>query len=219
MATALARVDGRRWRPVFAGVPGMTLPVPHPSTAAPPIADPDAASLVERIAGARDRAAFATLFRLFAPRLKAFLARTGTEPGLAEEIAQETMVTVWRKADTFDRRRAAVSTWIFSIARNKRIDLARQAGRARIDTEEYTLMATEPPPAADQGALANETGRQVQRLMAILPADHVELIRKAYFEDKSHTTIADEMRLPLGTVKSRIRLALQRLRVALEGES
>ncbi|HJQ57938.1 MAG TPA: sigma-70 family RNA polymerase sigma factor [Vineibacter sp.] len=218
MAMALARAAQPDWGLLVPGWTVMTLRLPEAPPAEPPVADPEAASLVERVAVARDRAAFAALFRLFAPRVKAFLARTGTDAGLAEEIAQETLITVWRKAATFDRRRAAVSTWIFTIARNKRIDLARQAGRMRLDADEYALMATEPPPAADRGALDNETGRRVRDLMSTLPAEHIELIRMAYFEDKSHSTIASELRLPLGTVKSRIRLALQRLRATLEGE-
>lgn len=217
MATAWARLAGDSFGLPPRGI--MTLEAPGRRAAAMADDDADPAALIARIATARDKTAFATLFRQFAPRLKAFLARTGSAPDLAEEIAQETMIAVWWKADSFDRQRAAASTWIFTIARNKRIDLARRAGRARIDPDEYVLMTTEPPDAADRQALDNETGHRVQQVMADLPEDHVTLIRKAFFEDKSHSAIAAELRLPLGTVKSRIRLALRRLRAALDGDA
>jgi RNA polymerase sigma-70 factor (ECF subfamily) len=176
-------------------------------------------ALIARIAGDQDRAAFAQLFRMFAPRVKAFLLRTGTDSGTAEEIAQETMVAVWRNAASFDRARASASTWIFTIARNRRIDLARRDNRARIDADEYELLMAEAPEPADRRAIALQTGQQMRTLISRLAPEQVELIRKAFFEDKSHSTIAAELQLPLGTVKSRIRMALGLLRAALQGES
>jgi RNA polymerase sigma-70 factor (ECF subfamily) len=218
MATALASTAERGCQPSLRVAVTMLGP-PCSMPVAPDYSDENATSLIERIAASRDKVAFAALFRMFAPRIKSFLVRTGTDAEAAEEIAQETMIVVWSKAAFFDRQRAAPSTWVFTIARNKRIDRARQMGRASIDVDEYTLLATEPPEATDQRALQNETGRRVQASLSILSDEHVELIRKAFFEDKSHTAIASELRLPLGTVKSRIRLALRQLRTALEGGS
>jgi RNA polymerase sigma-70 factor (ECF subfamily) len=184
-----------------------------------PADDAEAVALIGRIVADRDKAAFAGLFRMFAPRLKAFLLRTGSEPDMADEIAQETMVAVWRHAASFDRSRAAVATWIFTIARNRRIDMARRSGRSRIDPQDYELMLTESPEQADRQAIAAQTGQHVQTLLARLAPEQVELIRKAFFEEKSHSAIAAELQLPLGTVKSRIRMALGVLRAALQGET
>ena len=164
----------------------------------------EAADLIEAIASRQDRAAFASLFRHFAPRVKAFIMRGGTDAEAAQEVAQEALIMVWRKAASFDRTRASAATWIYTIARNKRIDLLRRAAR--------------PPEAedADKSVLAGQTYTRVKELMDGLSEDQQVVLRKAFFEDKTHTVIAEELKLPLGTVKSRIRLALGRLREALE---
>ena len=171
-------------------------------------------TLVEAIAVDQDRQAFATLFQYFAPRLKGFGLRRGVDGTTAEELVQETMLTVWRKAATFDARRATVSTWIFTIVRNKRIDMFRREGRPDADLDEASQVAVDEP-AADDTLVACQAGSALRIALRTLPKEQMEVLQKAYFEDKSHREIADEMRLPLGTVKSRIRLALARLRVAL----
>lgn len=170
--------------------------------------------LVEAIAVDGDREAFASLFRHFAPRLKGFGLRRGVDATTAEELVQETMLTVWRKAATFDRSRATVSTWIFTIVRNKRIDMFRREGHPEADLDEAKEVAADEP-AADETLVAVEAGTALGIALKTLPKEQLEILQKAYFEDKSHRAIADELRLPLGTVKSRIRLALARLRVAL----
>jgi len=174
--------------------------------------------LIEAVALRRDRAAFAELFAHFAPRLKAFALRGGAEADAAEEMAQEAMIAVWRRAETFDRRRAAASTWIFTIARNKRIDLIRRNAKPTLDVEDFLLInpggTTE---SADGAAMAIQSQDQIRELLAGLPSEQRQVLEKAFFEDKTHNAIADELKLPLGTVKSRIRLALTRLRVALQG--
>ena len=170
--------------------------------------------LVEAIAVDRDREAFASLFRYFAPRLKGFGLRRGVDGTTAEELVQETMLTVWRKAATFDPTRATVSTWIFTIVRNKRIDMFRREGYPEVDLDEVREVAA-GEPAADDTLVAVQAGATLRIAIKTLPKEQLEILQKAYFEDKSHRAIADEMRLPLGTVKSRIRLALARLRVAL----
>ena len=170
--------------------------------------------LIERVATGRDRAAFAELFKYFAPRLKAFGLRQGADLAAAEELAQEAMVLVWRKAHTYDRRRATATTWVFTIVRNKRIDLFRRENRAEVTVEEMPDVASDddgPDAAFDLG----RSGDAVRKAMAALPADQVLVLQKAFFEDKSHSTIAEELDLPLGTVKSRVRLALAKLRAML----
>jgi RNA polymerase sigma-70 factor, ECF subfamily len=176
----------------------------------------EAADLIEAIAARQDRAAFAALFRHFAPRVKAFLARGGADAVTAEDVAQEALVMVWRKAASFDRTRATAATWIYAIARNKRIDLLRRSARPAIETEDWLTIFAPESDSADKSVLAGQTYDRVKQLMDRLSADQLLVLRKAFFEDKTHTAIAEELKLPLGTVKSRIRLALGRLREALE---
>src|SRR5471032_1565877 len=178
----------------------------------------EAADLIEAIALRQDRAAFAALFRHFAPRVKSFVMRGGTDAESAQEIAQEALIMVWRKAASFDRGRASAATWIYTIARNKRIDLLRRTGRPPIDTEDWLTIFSPEEEDADKSVLAGQTYTRVKELLSGLSADQLVVIQKAFFEDKTHTAIAEEMKLPLGTVKSRIRLALGRLRDALEKE-
>jgi RNA polymerase sigma-70 factor (ECF subfamily) len=175
----------------------------------------EAADLIEAIAARQDRAAFAALFCHFAPRLKAFVMRGGTDADTAQEVAQEALVMVWRKAASFDRTRASAATWLYTIARNKRIDLLRRGARP-IDTEDWLAVYAPEPEAADKSVLAGQTYARVKELLVGLSEDQLVVIQKAFFEDKTHTVIAEELKLPLGTVKSRIRLALGRLREALE---
>ncbi len=123
---------------------------------------------------------------------------------------------VWRKAASFDPARASAATWIYTIARNKRIDLLRRAGKPAIETEDWLAVFAPDEGPPEQSVLAGQTYSRVKELLAGLSADQLIVIQKAFFEDKTHTAIAEELKLPLGTVKSRIRLALGRLRDALE---
>ena len=170
--------------------------------------------LVTAIADGRDREAFAELFRYFAPRLRGFGLRRGVDAGAAEELAQETMLTVWRKAESFDPGRATVSTWIFTILRNKSIDLFRRETYPEADLSEVSDTAADDR-SPDESLSLSEASRAVSSVMKSLPHEQLAIVRKAFFEGKSHRAIADEMKLPLGTVKSRIRLALALMRVAL----
>lgn len=174
--------------------------------------------LIVAIAGAGDRTAFAALFQHFAPRLKAFAIRQGVGPTTAEELMQEAMLSVWRKAHTFDPMRATASTWVFTILRNKRIDMLRREHRPDVDIEDVPERASEAAGADDDYHL-QQTRDLLRHAMDELPADQLEVLRKAFFEDKSHSVVAEELNLPLGTVKSRIRLALTRMRATLpEGQ-
>jgi len=161
----------------------------------------------------QDRAAFAALYGHFAPRVKGFLMKSGADASLAEECTQEVMATVWHKAHIFDPTRASVATWIFTIARNRKIDVLRKARRP--EPEDLPWGPEEEPDQADVIALQQES-EQLGRALADLPAPQRELIQKAYFGDLTHSEIAAQTGLPLGTIKSRIRLALERLRHAMK---
>lgn len=166
-------------------------------------------SLVDRIRTQQDQAAFAALFRHFAPRIKGFLMKSGASESLAEECTQEAMATLWHKAHLFDPSRASVSTWVFTIARNKRIDMLRK--QQRPDPEDLPWGPEAEPDQADVIELQEESER-LSKALAELPEKQRTLVEKAYFGDMSHSEIATETGLPLGTIKSRIRLALERLR-------
>ena len=168
---------------------------------------------VARIRDTRDEAAFAELFAHFAPRVKAFLIRSGADDGLAEECAQEVMATLWQKAHLFDPARASVATWVFTIARNRRIDALRR--QRRPEPEDLTWGPEAEPQQEDVLALQQDSARLAEALRS-LPEKQRTLIERAYFGELSHSEIAEETGLPLGTIKSRIRLALDRLRHVLK---
>lgn len=170
-------------------------------------------ALVERVRDHNDRAAFSELFRHFAPRVKAFLMKSGAGETLAEECTQEVMATLWTKAHMFDPTRASVSTWVFTIARNRKIDALRR--QRRPEPEDLPWGPEAEPDQADALALQQETDK-LAKAIAELPDKQRKLIEKAYFGDLSHSEIAEETGLPLGTIKSRIRLALERLRHAMK---
>lgn len=166
--------------------------------------------LLVRVGAQKDRDAFVALFHYFAPRIKSYLLKHGANESTAEEIAQNTMITVWEKAYSYNPAKAAASTWIFTIARNKRIDALRK--------EKFTEVNSDAPALANISYEAPEeyaddkTIGDLSSALQTLPAEQSRLIRMAFFEDKSHQAIARETRLPLGTVKSRLRLALDKLR-------
>lgn len=165
----------------------------------------------------RDREAFAALFAHFAPRLKSYILRLGSSDSQAEELAQEAMVTVWRKADRYDPERAAASTWIFTIARNLRIDAFRRGNHPELDPEDPALVP-DAPPAADAEVARKQDAERVRAALAELPEEQREVVRMSFFDDLTHTEISDALNIPLGTVKSRIRLAFARIRTSLDDE-
>jgi RNA polymerase sigma factor (sigma-70 family) len=173
--------------------------------------------VLRRIAETRDRAAFQELFEHFAPRVKAYAMKLGAPAQTAEDLAQEAMLTVWRKAGLFDPARAAASTWIFTIARNLRIDLLRRERLVRVDGGDPSL-APESEPDAGEGFEARQDGDALRHALAMLPAEQSQIVQLSFFSDKPHSQIAAELNIPLGTVKSRLRLAMARLRASL-GES
>ncbi|GLK54730.1 RNA polymerase sigma-70 factor (ECF subfamily) [Methylopila capsulata] len=175
------------------------------------------ANLVARVAVDRDREAFAALYDHYAPRLAAYLQRLGADPALAEEVAQDAMVALWRKAALFDPAKSSVGTWLYRIARNRRIDLLRRAHGATVELDE-AIVPIDDAPQADVAMAASERDGIVRRAMETLPPEQLTLVRLAFFEGRSHSEIAESEGLPLGTVKSRIRLAFSRLRRRLEGD-
>ncbi len=183
-----------------------TKPLSTPDSSA---SNPEWAALMQQVRDHQDRAAFSVLFTHFAPRIKGFLIKSGADATMAEECAQDVMTTVWRKSHLFDPTRAAVSTWIFTIARNRRIDMLRRQNRPQ--PEDLPWGPEPEPDQADVLALQQDTENLAQAL-ATLPAQQRDLIEKAYFGELSQSEIAKITGLPLGTIKSRIRLALERLR-------
>ena len=173
------------------------------------------AAWVAAVAERRDREAFTRLFDHFAPRLNAYLIRLGADPGTAEEIVQETMVTLWRKAALFDPQRSSLATWLYRVARNRRIDRLR---RDRLDFLDTSDSALEPADDTDLLAQVDLQQREeaVRTALAGLPEEQLVLVRLAFFEGLSHSQISERTGLPLGTVKSRIRLGFTRLRRSLE---
>ena len=171
--------------------------------------------LLVRVGRDRDKSAFAELFDYFAPRVKSFLLRFGTDMSMAEEIAQEAMIMVWRRAETYDSRQSAASTWIFTIARNKRIDRLRRENRPLPDMTDPAVM----PESIETGEIQvarMQQEKKIRHALKNLPEEQAKMIFSAYYEEKSHREIAEESGVALGTVKSRIRLALNRLRAHID---
>jgi RNA polymerase sigma-70 factor (ECF subfamily) len=170
--------------------------------------------LLLAVARDRDREAFSKLFAHFAPRLKTFLTKPGTTPNTAEELAQETMLLVWRKAGLFDPARAGAATWIFTIARNLRIDQQRRYRPA----DPLPDPSDEPdrPLDGESQLLVNEREEQIRTALSALSPEQATIIRMSFFDETSHADIAHALEIPLGTVKSRVRLAMNRLRTLLD---
>jgi RNA polymerase sigma-70 factor, ECF subfamily len=186
-----------------------------------PAEAPDWEVLIRAIAADQDRDAFARLFAYFAPRVKAFMQRSGVAADAAEELAQETMINVWRKADLFDAGMAGAAAWIFTIARNLRIDAYRrnQRGIDVIATEfEFELGADDAMPP-DAAMIAKQDQTRVRAALEQLSPDQLRVVELSFFEQKAHADIATALGIPLGTVKSRLRLAMNRLRDLLDGQS
>jgi RNA polymerase sigma factor (sigma-70 family) len=169
------------------------------------------------IAKNSDRQAFAELFREFAPVIRGYLVKGGVPAAQADDLVQEVMLSVWRKAGSYDPTRAAAATWIFAIARNRRIDVLRRERRYECDDSD-TLYIASTAPTADAELDRQRQSRAIRTALADLPDEQGQILLRAYYADKTLAVIAEESAIPLGTVKSRVRLALQRLRSALAGE-
>ncbi len=166
------------------------------------------------VSSRRDVDAFEVIFKHFAPRVKAYMAKLSADTQAAEELMQETMIAVWNKADQFDVAKGALSTWIFTIARNQRIDAVRRARRPEFDPTDPAFVPDEEQ-LADLSIAERQSASQLRAAMADLPKEQSVLLELAYFEERTHSAIA-KLNLPLGTVKSRLRLAFNKLRAALD---
>jgi len=165
------------------------------------------------VAHSGDRAAFGRLFDFYAPRLKAMLARSGLQGAKADDVVQDVMLAVWRKAGQFDPGRAQASAWIYRIARNRHIDIIRRTGRPVPDE---LKIEEEPSPDASQMLALGQEGEVLRKALSGLKDEQREMIEQAYLGELSHTEINRATGLPLGTIKSRIRLGLEKLRHELK---
>ena len=163
------------------------------------------------VAEKRDRTAFANLYAHFAPRIKAYMIKRGCDVATAEELAQMCLVTVWEKAALYRPDKASASTWIFTIARNLHIDAIRKARRPEPDPNDpYFVPAGEK--AADDSIADSQDATRLRAAIASLPSDQQDVLRLSFYEEMSHGEISKALSLPLGTVKSRLRLAFRRIR-------
>lgn len=167
-------------------------------------------------AGGGDRAAFAALFQRFAGRVKAYLMRLGAPAQAAEDLAQEAMLAIWRKASTFEASRAKATTWIFVIARNAWIDRLRREKVELAYRATLFDVETSTDEAPDEAAARAEAANAMQAALATLSYEQRQVVQLSFFEERPHSEIAQRLSLPLGTVKSRLRLALARLRAHWE---
>ncbi len=173
------------------------------------------ADLLSKVAASKDREAFAALFDHFAPRVKSFMMRKGASSEQAEDLVQETMIAVWSKAALYVAERGSVATWIFTIARNLRIDrLRREKSNQFTDLDDYD--APSDAPGQDEALHRLQEDSAVAQALAQIPSEQRELLILSYVEDLPQSEIAARLQIPLGTVKSRMRLAYRRLKKLLE---
>ncbi|MCD8497610.1 MAG: sigma-70 family RNA polymerase sigma factor [Alphaproteobacteria bacterium] len=160
----------------------------------------------------RNKESFAALFDYFAPRVKSFLMKAGISEAQADELAQETMLAVWQRAESYDPAKARASTWIYTVARNKRVDALRKVKYVEVDQDDPLYVVEDDRALADETLAKSEEEEALDNLINSLPEEQAFLIRKSFYEDKPHAAIAAETGIALGTIKSRIRLALEKLR-------
>ncbi len=177
--------------------------------------NPDFSNLIAQIAENNSKDAFIQLFKHFAPRIKAYARKNGSSENESEDLAQETLITVWNKAKLFDSNKSAASTWIYAIGRNKRIDFLR---RQKHPLPDYEDTLSDVVSSTQDLVVENEQMFSILRsVVNKLPLEQSEVLKKSFFEGKSHTEISKDLSIPLGTVKSRIRLAITNIRKKMKG--
>jgi RNA polymerase sigma-70 factor (ECF subfamily) len=178
----------------------------------------EAVGWLRAVALDRDRRAFECLYGYFAPRVKSYMIRQGADPASAEDLTQDAMVQIWRKAHQYDPVKAAPSSWVFRIARNLQIDRLRRQRLHEVELTAEVDGADDLDDSHRRSLLQPDTDRLL-RLVGELPADQLDVVKLAFFEGLSHSEIGQRLSLPLGTVKSRMRLAFGKLRAAMGGET
>lgn len=173
--------------------------------------------LMAAVAERRDIDSYEILYRHFVPKVRSYMFKIGADRALAEELAQEALLSVWKKANLFDPGRGAASTWIYTIARNVRIDALRRGPRPDFDPNDPAFIPDESP-AADQAFDQAEDAQRLGTAMASLKPDEIKALRMSFFDDMAHSAIAASLGLPIGTVKSRIRNACLKLRNILKDD-
>ena len=168
--------------------------------------------LMVKVKNDRDQIAFSNLFDFLAPKLKAYFIQNGLSADNSEELTQEVMSIIWSKSDRYDSSKSAVTTWVYTIARNKKVDFFRKSAKINVNDDDIREFLYEN---GDQDKLSRkEAAEQVNRINKELNQDQRKMIKMNFFENKSHKKIAEELEIPLGTVKSRIRnilIKMQRL--------
>jgi len=179
------------------------------------VSENDLGNYLRDIGDNQDRVAFSCIFKYFAPRLKSFFIKLGCSETQAEEIIQEVMIAVWTKSSTYDRTKSSVSTWIYTIAKNKRIDKIRKEKKHNtVEADESLEIPV--PSKQEEHLLSTEVTKKIHHSLQFLPKEQAELLKLSYFYEKTHSDIAKDLSLPLGTVKSRIRLALSKMKNLVE---
>lgn len=170
---------------------------------------------MKQIADHQDKSSFKMIFDYFGPRLKSFLMSSGAEESVAEEVVQETMCVVWTKADYYDPKMASPSTWIYTIARNKKIDILRKSRKAILENIDTVIL---PPiiPRLEEDIEHDQKFEVINQYLDELPKEQLALLKMNFIEEKSHGEIAEITKIPLGTIKSRIRLAMEKIRERIE---
>ena len=170
---------------------------------------------MKQIADHQDKSSFKMIFDYFGPRLKSFLMSSGAEESIAEEVVQETMCVVWTKADYYDPKMASPSTWIYTIARNKKIDILRKSRKAVLENIDTAIL---PPiiPRLEEDIEHDQKFEVINQYLDELPKEQLALLKMNFIEEKSHGEIAEITKIPLGTIKSRIRLAMEKIRERIE---
>jgi RNA polymerase sigma factor (sigma-70 family) len=188
--------------------------VPSPLRQTPAGRTDNLDALLTAVGAERDSEAFTVLFDHFVPRVQAQMIRLGLAPFAAADVTQDVMETIWRKAHLFDPRKAAATTWVFHIARNRRIDVRRRSRETICAVEDF-FDIPDPSEGGDQSADHTKREACLREALRLLPCEQLALVKLAFFDGLSHAAIAERTKLPLGTVKSRLRLAFCRLRRAL----
>ena len=168
--------------------------------------------LLVKVGAVRDQLAFAELYDHFAGRIKSFLMGKGMNEDTAEELMQEIMLIVWRRAESFDPMKAAASTWLFTIARNRRIDYLRGNSRIEVELDDEILQIETADKKLDEHVMDAQNAVVLEQAIHRLPAEQQQVIHLSFYRGQSHSTIAHWLELPVGTVKSRIRLGMQSIR-------